>query len=399
MTTGCNHNLEMIMTDSKNYHLDTLTIHGGQSPDPLTGAVMQPIYATSTYVQTTPGEHQGFEYSRTQNPTRFAYERCLASIEKGSRAFAFSSGMAAIATFTDLLKPGDHVIVMDDVYGGTYRLFQQVRRHTAHLEFSFIDFTHLDKVTAAIRPTTKMLWVESPSNPMLRIVDLAGIVNIARQHQLLSVCDNTFATPILQQPLTIGFDAVVHSATKYINGHSDVINGAIVVGDNSALAEKIQYLQNAVGAVPSPFDCFLALRGVKTLALRMQRHCESAKILAEWLSHHPAVKKIYYPGLSSHPQHALAKKQMRGFGGMISVELNYDLENTKKFLSNCKIFQLAESLGGVESLIEHPAIMTHATIPVEQRHALGMTDGFIRLSVGIENVADLQEDLQQAFQL
>ncbi|OGO95068.1 MAG: cystathionine beta-lyase [Coxiella sp. RIFCSPHIGHO2_12_FULL_42_15] len=382
----------------KKLQIDTLTIHGGQSPDPTTGAVMPPIYATSTYAQSSPGEHKGFEYSRTQNPTRFAYERALASIENGAHAFAFASGMAAIATFLEILQPGDHVIVMDDVYGGTYRLFQNVRRFSANLEFSFVDGTQLHAVEQAIQANTKMIWVESPSNPMLRIIDLPTIAALAHHHRLLSVCDNTFATPILQQPLTMGFDAVMHSATKYLNGHSDVISGAIIVGENAVLAEKIQFLQNAVGAVPSPFDCFLALRGIKTLALRMQRHCQSAHVLAQWLNDHPLVNKVYYPGLPSHPQHLLAKKQMRHFGGMISVELKADLEQTKKFLSACQLFQLAESLGGVESLIEHPAIMTHATIPAEKRNALGMTDSFIRLSVGIENVADLQHDLEHAFQ-
>lgn len=391
--------LGTLMTNHKKWQLETLTIHGGQYSDPITGAVIPPIYATSTYVQSAPGEHQGYEYSRTQNPTRFAYERCLASLESGTTAFAFASGMAAIATFLELLQPGDHIIVMDDIYGGTYRLFEQVRRFSANLEFSFVDGTELKNVEYAIRPNTKMIWVESPSNPMLRIIDLSLIANLARHHHLLCVCDNTFATPILQQPLTMGFDAVIHSATKYLNGHSDIINGAIIVGENKALTEKIQFLQNAVGAIPSPFDCFLALRGLKTLAIRMQRHCENAQTLANWLSQHPQVHKINYPGLTSHPQHALAKKQMSYFGGMISLELKADITQTKKFLSACQLFTLAESLGGVESLIEHPGIMTHASLPEEKRKALGITDSLIRLSVGIENVVDLQKDLEQAFQV
>lgn len=384
------------MKTPETYQLDTLTIHGGQHPDPLTGAVMPPIYATSTYAQQRPGEHLGFEYSRTHNPTRSALERSIASLEQGSHGLAFASGMAAIATFTDLFKPGDHLIVMDDIYGGTYRLFQHVRHLSAHLDISFVDFTDLNAVAATIRPNTRMLWVESPSNPLLKLVDLAAIAELARKHQLLSVCDNTFATPWLQQPLTLGFDAVVHSATKYLNGHSDVISGLIVVGDRPELAERLRYLQNAVGAVPSPFDCFLVLRGIKTLAVRMQRHCDNAMQLAQWLAQHPAVSRVYYPGLPSHPQHALARRQMRHFGGMISIELNLSLAKIKRFLEKCHLFQLAESLGGVESLIEHPAIMTHASIPLAIREAQGITDTLVRLSVGIENVNDLQADLAQA---
>lgn len=384
------------MKDQRTYHLDTLSIHGGQHPDPLTGAVMPPIYATSTYAQQRPGEHHGYEYSRTHNPTRTALEHAIASLEQGSHGFAFASGMAAIASFTDLLKPGDHLIVMNDIYGGTYRLFQQVRHHSAHLDVSFVDFTDLNAVANTIRANTRLLWVESPSNPLLKLVDLAAVAQLARQHQLLAVCDNTFATPWLQQPLTLGFDAVVHSATKYLNGHSDVISGLIAVGENTALAEKLRFLQNAVGAIPSPFDCFLVLRGIKTLAVRMQRHCDNALHLAQWLSQHPAVARVYYPGLSSHPQHALAKRQMRHFGGMISIELNLSLNKIKRFLEKCQLFQLAESLGGVESLIEHPAIMTHASIPKPLREAQGITDQLVRLSVGIENVQDLQDDLAQA---
>ena len=382
----------------KNKKLDmaTRTIHAGQVPDPSTGAVMTPIYATSTYVQKSPGVHQGYEYSRSQNPTRMALERCVADLESGSHGFAFASGMSAIATTLELLQPGDHVLVMDDVYGGTYRLFANVRHRSAGIEFSFIDFTDLNKVTQAIQSNTKMIWVESPSNPMLKIIDLKKVVAIAKKHHLLVVADNTFATPILQRPLELGVDIVLHSATKYLNGHSDVIGGVVVVRDDGQLSQTLKYLQNAIGSVASPFDSFLILRGLKTLAVRMQRHCENARILAAWLQKHPKVAKVYYPGLSTHPQHVLAKRQMQHFGGMISVELKSNLAATKKTLERFRLFALAESLGGVESLIEHPAIMTHATIPKNQRNKLGITDGLIRLSVGIEDVDDLREDLTQA---
>jgi cysteine-S-conjugate beta-lyase len=378
--------------------LATRVIHGGQHPDPLTGAVMTPIYATSTYAQRAPGEHQGFEYSRTQNPTRFAYERALADLESGQRGFAFASGLAAIATVLELLKPGDHVVVMDDVYGGTYRLFSHVRQRSAGLSFSFVDMTDLAAVAAAIRPNTRMIWVESPSNPLLKIVDLAAIANLAKQHNLLACADNTFATPISQRPLELGFDIVVHSATKYLNGHSDIVNGIVIVGDRAELAEQLAYLQNAIGAIAGPFDSFLALRGVKTLALRMERHHDNALALAQWLEKHPRVEKVYYPGLPSHPQYALAKRQMRLSGGMISAVLRGTLEETKQMLSRCRVFTLAESLGGVESLIEHPALMTHASIPPATREQLGIHDGLIRLSVGIEAVEDLQADLDQALE-
>lgn len=387
------------MNKKTEHALDTRVIHAGQAPDPSTGAVMTPIYATSTYVQKSPGEHQGYEYSRSQNPTRMAYERCVADLAGGTQGFAFASGMAAIGTIIELLQPGDHVIALDDLYGGTYRLFEQVRKHNAGLEFSFVDCTDIDKVKAAIRPNTKMIWIETPSNPMLKIIDLEAMSALAKQHGWIAVADNTFATPMAQQPLSLGFDIVVHSATKYLNGHSDVVGGIAVVGDNSEIAERLGYLQNAVGAIAGPFDSFLALRGVKTLALRMQRHSDNAVQLAEWLEQHPKVKTVYYPGLASHPQHALAKRQMKQFGGMISVELALDLASTKKMLERCELFALAESLGGVESLIEHPAIMTHASVPVEQRNALGITDGFIRLSVGIENGDDLRKDLEIALQV
>lgn len=375
--------------------LETQVIHAGQHPDKETGAVMQPIYATSTYAQKSPGKHSGFEYSRTQNPTRFAFERCVAELENGSHGFAFASGLAAISTLLEILKPGDHVVVADDVYGGTYRLFNKVRARSAGIEFSFVDFTDMSKVAAAIKTNTKMIWVESPSNPMLKIVDLKAVVDLAKKRKLVSVADNTFATPILQRPLELGFDVVMHSVTKYINGHSDMIGG-ILITKNPELAETLGFLQNSIGAILGPFDSFLALRGVKTLALRMQQHCKNAELLAAWLSTQAKIKKVIYPGLKSHPQHELAKKQMSGFGGMISLELNCDLAGTVKMLEACKIFTLAESLGGVESLIEHPAIMTHASIPAAERAKLGISDSFIRLSVGIEAFEDLRADLEQA---
>lgn len=378
--------------------LATRVIHAGQSPDPSTGAVMMPIYATSTYAQKSPGEHQGYEYSRTQNPTRFAYERCVADLESGERGFAFASGMASTATILELLEPGDHVVVMDDVYGGTYRLFANVRQRTQGLQFSFVDFTQIEKVKQAITSKTKMLWVESPSNPMLKLVDLEAIAKIAKQHNIIAVADNTFATPIAQRPLELGFDIVTHSATKYLNGHSDMVGGIAIVGENTHdLASRLAYLQNAAGAIAGPFDSFLALRGLKTLAIRFERHSENALDIAEWLEHQSTVKSVRYPGLASHPQHDLAKKQMAFFGGVISMELDKDLAGSKQFLERCQVFTLAESLGGVESLIEHPAIMTHASIPAAERAKLGITDGLVRLSVGIEDVEDLKNDLAQAF--
>jgi cystathionine beta-lyase/cystathionine gamma-synthase len=378
------------------FSMETRVIHAGQSPDPTTGAVMTPIYATSTYVQESPGKHKGFEYSRTRNPTRDAYEKCVADLESGTQGFAFASGMAATATVLELLKPGDHIVAMDDLYGGTYRLLERVRKRSAGLEVSFVDMCDLKKVEAAIRPETRMIWVETPTNPMLKLVDLKQLAAIAKKHQLISVVDNTFATPILQRPLELGFDFVVHSATKYINGHSDIVGGIVIVGDNPELAEKLAFLQNAVGAIASPFDSFLALRGVKTLALRMERHCSNALELASWLEKHPKVSRVIYPGLKSHPQYELAKQQMQHFGGMITVELKGDLAETVKTLERCKLFALAESLGGVESLIEHPAIMTHASVPKEQREKLGIKDSLIRISVGVENIEDLKQDLEDA---
>lgn len=379
-----------------NKHFNTRAIHAGQEPCPATGAVMTPIYATSTYRQSAPGVHQGYEYSRTDNPTRHAYEACLANLESGTRGFAFASGMAAINTVTDLLSAGEHVIAMDDIYGGTFRLFDKVKTRTSHLAFSFVDMTNLDHIEAAIRPNTRMIWVETPSNPMLKLADLNAIAAIAKHHGLLSVVDNTFASPWIQRPLEFGFDLVLHSATKYLNGHSDVVGGIAAVGNNLELAEKMAFLQNASGAIAGPFDSYLVLRSLKTLPLRMQRHCENARALATWLEHHPRVSKVIYPGLVSHPQHALALEQMHDFGGMISLIINGGLEDTTRFLSRCELFTLAESLGGVESLIEHPAIMTHASIPTSQREKLGIVDGLVRLSIGIENIDDMIADLEYA---
>lgn len=376
--------------------LATLAIHGGQSPDPSTGAVMPPIYATSTYAQSSPGEHQGFEYSRTHNPTRFAYERCVAALEGGSRGYAFASGMAATSTVLELLDSGSHVVAMDDLYGGSYRLFERVRRRSAGLDFSFVDLTDAAAFEAAIRPDTRMVWIETPTNPMLKIVDIAQIAGIARKRGLIVVVDNTFASPMLQRPLELGADIVVHSATKYLNGHSDMVGGMAVVGDDAELAKQMAFLQNSIGGVQGPFDSFLALRGLKTLPLRMKAHCENAQALAEWLQAHPAVEQVIYPGLPSHPQHDLAKRQMHGFGGIISIVLKGGFEAAKRLCERTELFTLAESLGGVESLINHPAVMTHASIPAERRAQLGISDALVRLSVGVEEVEDLRGDLDEA---
>lgn len=373
----------------------TRAIHAGQSPDPATGAIMTPIYATSTYVQESPGVHKGFEYSRSQNPTRFAYERCVADLESGVRGFAFASGLAAMSVTLELLSTGDHVLASDDLYGGTFRLFERVRRRSAGLDFSFVDFSDAETVRQAIRPNTKMLWVETPSNPLLKIVDLAAMSSIAHEHGLIAVADNTFASPALQRPLEFGFDVVIHSATKYIGGHSDLVGGAAVVRDPE-LGERLALLQNSTGAIAGPFDSFLALRGLKTLALRMERHCANAQKLAEWLQAHPRVEKVFYPGLVTHPGHEIAARQMSGFGGMVTVVLRGDIEYARRMLERCRVFALAESLGGVESLIEHPAIMTHASIPAQQRKTLGISDTLIRLSVGVEDFEDLKSDLEQA---
>ncbi|AZQ64385.1 PLP-dependent transferase [Flammeovirga pectinis] len=386
------------MKKNKKYGFSTTAIHAGQEPDPTTGAVIPPIYATSTYAQTAPGEHKGFEYTRSHNPTRYAYEDAVAALEGGVKGFAFASGLAASATVLDILEGGSHVIAMNDLYGGTFRLFDKVRKYSAKLEFSFIDLNDLDALKAAIKPNTKMIWAETPTNPMLRLVDLEKVAQIGKENNIITVCDNTFATPYLQKPLELGFDMVAHSATKYINGHSDVVGGIVVVGENKELEESMTFLQNAVGSVQGPFDSFLINRGVKTLGVRMDRHCSNALSIAEWLEGHPAVEKVAYPHLPSHPDFALAKKQMKKGGGMISVTLKADLDQTKVFLSNCKLFTLAESLGGVESLIEHPAIMTHASIPPETRKELGIDDGLVRISVGIEDLEDLIDDLKNAFE-
>jgi cystathionine gamma-lyase len=374
----------------------TRAIHAGQEPDPSTGAIMVPIYATSTYVQKSPGVHQGYEYSRTHNPTRAAYERCLADLEGGTRAFAFSSGLAATATLLDLLPSGSRVVASDDLYGGTYRLFEMVRRTSAGLRFVFVDLSDPKALEDALGEETALVWLETPSNPLLKLIDLEAVVRLARPRGVLTVVDNTFATPWIQRPLTLGCDLVMHSATKYLNGHSDMVGGAVVVGDNPKLAERLGFLQNAVGSVPGPFDCFLALRGLKTLALRMERHCANAAQIAAWLERHPAIQKVIYPGLATHPQHALARRQMSAFGGMITAVLAGGLPSARRFLERCRIFALAESLGGVESLIEHPGIMTHASVPAELRHARGIEDGLVRLSVGCEDADDLVADLKQA---
>lgn len=381
---------------NRNLGIATRAIHAGQSPDPSTGAIMMPIYATSTYVQDSPGVHKGYEYSRSQNPTRMALERCIADLEGGRAAFAFASGLAATATVLELLQPGDHVVAMDDLYGGTYRLFENVRKRSAGLEFTFADLTDPAKLEAAMRPETRMVWVETPTNPLLRLVDLSAVAAIAKRHGALAVADNTFATPIVQRPVEHGFDIVVHSATKYLNGHSDMVGGIAVIGGNAELEDRIRYLQNAVGGIAGPFDSFLALRGLKTLPLRMQRHCESAARIAEWLAAHPAIERVHYPGLPGHPQHALASRQMKGYGGMVSAVVKGGLDAARAMLERCSIFALAESLGGVESLIEHPAIMTHASIPQAIRESIGIDDGLIRLSVGIEDAADLIADLDDA---
>ena len=371
-------------------------IHAGQTPEPVTGAVMPPIFASSTYAQQGPGEHTGYEYSRSQNPTREAYERCVAALENGSQGFAFASGMATIATILELLDSGSHIIAMDDLYGGSYRLFDQVRRKSAGLSFSFVDLSEPENLTQHIQANTKMIWVETPSNPLLKLVDLQRIAAIGQQHDLLLVADNTFASPYIQRPLDLGFDIVMHSASKYLNGHSDVINGIAVVGDNSALAERLAYLHNAIGSIAAPFDSFLVLRGIKTLALRMQRHSDNAFELSEFLAKHPQIERLLYPGHPSHPQYELAKRQMHSFGGMISIDVKGGLTRATEVLKRCQLFTLAESLGGVESLIEHPALMTHASVPEPVRRKLGINDGLLRLSVGIEDIEDLKADLTYA---
>jgi cystathionine gamma-lyase len=375
----------------------TRVIHGGQSPDPLTGAVMPPIYATSTYVQSSPGVNKGYDYSRTRNPTRDALQSAVANLEGGTAGFAFASGMATTATVLELIDSGSHIVAMHDLYGGSYRLFENVRKRSAGLDVSLVDLTNPAALAAAIRPNTRLVWVETPTNPLLKLVDLSAVAALARQHGLLSVCDNTFATPFVQRPLEHGFDIVVHSATKYLNGHSDCVGGVAVVGSNPPLQERLAYLQNAVGAISGPFDSFLILRGIKTLALRMERHCANALAIAQFLEKHPKVERVYYPGLESHPQHALAKRQMTGgYGGIVTAVLRGTIDDARRVLERCHLFSLAESLGGVESLIEHPGLMTHASIPAPVRASLGISDTLIRLSVGIEDVRDLTAELRQA---
>jgi cystathionine gamma-lyase len=383
------------MSDKDSEHaFATRVVHGGQRPDPLTGAVMPPIYATSTYVQSSPGVHKGYEYSRTANPTRDALQAAVANLEGGYAGFAFASGMAATATILELLDAGSHIVAMHDLYGGSYRILENVRKRSAGYEVTFADLTDAAALERAIRPTTRMLWVETPSNPLLKIVDLSRVSKIAQRHKLLSVCDNTFATPFIQRPLEHGFDIVVHSTTKYLNGHSDAVGGAAVVREDAELRERLGYLQNALGGVSSPFDSFLTLRGIKTLALRMERHCANGQAVAQFLESHAKVARVYYPGLASHPQHELAKRQMQGrYGGIVTAVLRGDIEYTRKVLERCELFSLAESLGGVESLIEQPALMTHASLPAAVRESLGISDSLIRLSVGVEDQGDLIAEL------
>jgi cystathionine beta-lyase/cystathionine gamma-synthase len=384
------------MTKSNRLDFATRCIHAGQEPDPTTGAVMMPIYATSTYVQQSPGVNKGYDYARTKNPTRMAFERCIADLEGGSAGFAFASGLAAISTTLECLDHGSHVISVDDLYGGSRRLFERVRKRSMGLEVSYLDLADPGAIEAAIRPNTRLIWVETPTNPLLKLVDLERVAAIARGRGIWAAADNTFASPYVQRPLEHGFDLVVHSTTKYLNGHSDMVGGVAIVADNADLAERLKFLQNAVGAIQGPFDSFLALRGLKTLALRMERHCASGLKIAAWLERHSKVRRVFYPGLASHPQHALAKKQMRAFGGMISADLNGTLDDARRFLERCQLFALAESLGGVESLIEHPALMTHGSVPADVRAALGISDTLVRLSVGIEDPDDLIADLDAA---
>ena len=382
----------------KPHEFATRAIHAGQEPDPTTGAIMTPIYATSTYVQESPGKHKGFDYARSINPTRLAYEKCIADLESGMRGFAFASGLAATSTALEILDSGSHIVASDDLYGGTFRLFDRVRRRSANLEFTYLDLTDASRLKKAIKPNTRMVWIETPSNPLLKLIDLEAIAKIARENKIISVSDNTFASPWIQRPIQFGFDMVIHSATKYLNGHSDLVGGVIVVGDNKELADQIAFLQNSVGAIAGAFDSFLVLRSLKTLALRMERHCANALEIARWLEEQPQVKSVMYPGLKSHPQHDLARTQMRGFGGMVTIVLKTDLAGTKRFLRNTHLFALAESLGGVESLINHPALMTHASVPKEQREKLGVTDSLVQISVGVEDLRDLTDDLKVALE-
>jgi cystathionine gamma-lyase len=391
----------MAMTHNKRKHsLATRVIHAGQKPDPSTGAIMTPIYASSTYVQKSPGDHQGWEYSRSHNPTRDAYEKCIADLEGGIRGLAFASGMAATSTILELLDSGSHVVAGDDLYGGSFRLFHGVRERSANLSFTFVPLEDPDRLRAAIRPETRMIWVETPTNPMLKIVDIAAAADIAREQGALLVVDNTFATPLLQRPLELGADIVMHSATKYLNGHSDIIGGVAVIRHDEELAERLWYLLNSTGGIQGPFDSFLALRGLKTLALRMNAHCDNSLKIAQWLQQNPGVEKVIYPGLADHPHHELAMRQMNGRGGgIISIDIKGGLDTARLMLERCELFALAESLGGVESLINHPAIMTHASVPVEQRESIGISDTLIRLSVGVEDADDLIADLDHALAL
>ncbi|NKB61062.1 MAG: aminotransferase class I/II-fold pyridoxal phosphate-dependent enzyme [Gammaproteobacteria bacterium] len=383
------------MNQNRRHGFSTRAIHAGQEPDPASGAIMTPIYATSTYVQKSPGEHMGYDYSRADNPTREALEACCADLENGAAGFAFASGMAATSTILELLDTGSHVVAMDDLYGGSNRLFNRIRKRSAGLDFSFVDLSDPENFEAAIQSNTKMVWIESCTNPLLRLVDLAAIAGIARKHGIITVCDNTFATPYLLNPLDHGFDIVMHSVTKYMNGHSDMIGGVAVLRDDPEMIAQMKLLQMSIGGVSGPFDAFLALRGLKTLPLRMKQHCESALAIAQFLETHPKVERVIYPGLASHPQHDLAMRQMKAGGGMVTMILKGGLEEATKMLENCKLFALAESLGGVESLIEHPAIMTHASLSPEDREKLGIGDSLIRLSVGIEDIDDLLLELEE----
>ena len=386
------------MSSKQSLRFATRCIHGGQAPDPSTGAVMPPIYTTSTYAQSSPGVHKGYDYARTRNPTRDAWQRCIADLESGIRGFAFASGMAATSTLLELLDAGSHVVAMEDLYGGTYRLFERVRKRTAALEVSYVDLSNMDKLAAAVKSNTRLIWIETPTNPTLRLVDIAQVSAFARSKNILTVVDNTFATPWVQRPLELGADIVMHSATKYLNGHSDMVGG-IAVTANPELADKIGFLQNAVGGISGPFDSFLALRGLKTLAVRMRQTSESALAIAQWLESHEKVTRVIYPGLPSHPQHELARRQMsNGFSGIVTFFIDGGIDAARSFLERCHLFTLAESLGGVESLVDHPGLMTHASIPVEKRAALGIDDSLIRLSVGIEDTADLIEDLRAALE-
>ncbi|MET0658356.1 MAG: PLP-dependent aspartate aminotransferase family protein [Steroidobacteraceae bacterium] len=385
------------MTDQqKKLGFGTRCIHAGQSPDPTTGAVMPPIYTTSTYAQSSPGVHKGYDYARTRNPTRDAWQRCIADLEGGIRGFAFASGMAATSTLLELLDAGSHVVAMEDLYGGTFRLFERVRKRTAALEVSYVDLANMDALAAAVKSNTRLIWIETPTNPTLRLVDIAQVSAFARSKNILTVVDNTFATPWVQRPLELGADIVMHSATKYLNGHSDMVGG-IAVTANPELADRIGFLQNAVGGISGPFDSFLALRGLKTLAVRMRQTSENALAIAHWLETHDKVTRVIYPGLASHPQHDLARRQMsNGYSGIVTFFIDGGIDAARQFLERCQLFTLAESLGGVESLVDHPGLMTHASIPVEKRAALGIDDSLIRLSVGIEDTADLIEDLREA---